>query len=79
MDAAPAGLAYRNQPSPTIDYSVQALLPYMVSRHGPALAVRDVDGDGLEDVYIGGGSGVAAELRLQQKDGRFVASSAAQP
>ncbi|MFL5618502.1 MAG: VCBS repeat-containing protein [Gemmatimonadaceae bacterium] len=79
LDAARSGLAYKHQPGPTIDYSIQALLPYMVSRHGPVLAVRDVDGDGLEDLYIGGGFGVPAELRLQQKDGRFVASSAAKP
>jgi enediyne biosynthesis protein E4 len=79
MDASQSGLAFKHQPGTTIDYSIQALLPYMVSRHGPVLAVRDVDGDGLEDLYIGGGFGVPAELRLQQKDGRFVASSAGQP
>ena len=75
MDATQSGLAYKHQPGPTIDYSVQALLPYMVSRHGPVLAARDVDGDGLEDLYIGGGFGVPAQLHLQQKDGRFAASS----
>jgi hypothetical protein len=79
MDAAQTGLAFKHQPGLFIDYSTQALLPYMVSRHGPVLAVRDVDGDGLEDLYIGGGSGVPAELRLQQKDGRFVTSMVADP
>ena len=78
MDAS-GGLAYRHQAGTLIDYSVQSLLPYMVSRHGPVLAVRDVDGDGLEDLFIGGGSGVSGELRLQQPDGRFVASAAGGP
>ena len=79
IDAVQNGLAYKHQPGPAIDYSAQALLPYMLSRHGPVFAVRDVDGDGLEDLYIGGGFGVPAELRIQQKDGHFAASTAVQP
>jgi hypothetical protein len=73
------GLAYAQPAKTTVDYAIQSLLPYMVSRHGPPLAVRDVDGNGLEDVFIGGGAGVPGELRLQQKDGRFVVSSTGQP
>ena len=73
------GLAYRQQTPNTIDYSVQALLPYMVSRHGPVLSVADVNGDGLEDVFIGGGDGIPGKLYLQRKDGSFVESSAGQP
>ena len=78
LDAS-SGLAYKPPTNASIDYSAQALLPYMLSRHGPVLAARDVDGNGLEDLYIGGGSGTPAELRLQQKDGRFLASPAGQP
>jgi hypothetical protein len=31
-----------------------------------------VNGDGLDDIYAGGGSGQTATLHLQQKDGRFI-------
>ena len=73
------GLAYRQQLPGTVDYSAQGLLPYMVSRHGPVLAVADVNGDGLDDVYVGGGNGVPGKLFLQRKDGSFAESSAGQP
>lgn len=73
------GLAYRQEVGNLVDYSVQPLLPYMVSRHGPVIAVADVNGDGLDDVFVGGGDGVPGKLFLQQKDGSFVESSAGQP
>jgi len=50
-------------------------LPYQLSRQGPALAKADVNGDGLEDIYIGGAIGQAGQLYLQTKDGHFVPAS----
>jgi hypothetical protein len=38
---------------------------------GPALAVGDVNGDGLEDFFVGGGKGQTATIYLQQNDGSF--------
>ena len=61
------------------DYEVQALLPYEPSRQGPAVAVGDVDGDGLDDVFVGGTAGVPGKLFLQKKDGSFVESALGQP
>jgi hypothetical protein len=74
-----AGPAYKHQIGALVDYSVQPLLPYMISRHGPPLAVGDVNGDGLDDVFIGGGSGVPGKLFLQRKDGTFAESVQGQP
>lgn len=62
-----------------LDYSIQPLMPYMVSRQGPPLAVGDVNGDSLDDVFIGGVAGVAGKMFTQQKDGRFAESTGAQP
>jgi hypothetical protein len=73
------GLAYKHQAATLVDFSVQPLLPYMISRQCPSLAVGDVNGDRLDDVFIGGGSGVPAQLFIQQKDGGFAASTQGQP
>ncbi len=72
-------LKYRHQAGTLVDYNVQPLLPYMPSRQGPPLAVGDVNGDGLDDVFIGGAAGVPGKLFIQRKDGSFVESAQGQP
>src|SRR3989441_1095057 len=68
------------QPERTLDdYIVQPLLPYQLSAQGPPIAVADVNGDGLDDVFIGGGAGVPGRLFLQQQGGGVVESTQGQP
>lgn len=73
------GLKYAQPATTRLDYGVQPLLPYALSSHGPPLAVAEINGDGLEDIFIGGGAGVAGKLMLQRKDGSFVESTQGQP
>jgi hypothetical protein len=76
----PANLIPYAQPARTsVDYEVQTLLPYELSRQGPPLAVADVNRDGLDDVFIGGGGGVPGKLFLQRRNGRFIESAQGQP
>ncbi len=57
-----------------LDFAYQPLLPHKLSTQGPKMAVGDVDGDGLEDIYICGGAGQAAKLIRQQKHSNFITS-----
>jgi hypothetical protein len=61
-----------------VDFKVEVLIPYQLSRSGPALATHDVNGDGLSDVFLGGAIGQPGVLFLQQKDGTFT-RAASQP
>ncbi|WP_461108492.1 VCBS repeat-containing protein [Spirosoma koreense] len=54
------------------DFKIQPLLPYMLSQTGTRFAVGDINGDGQDDLFVGGGRGQGGQVLLQQS-GRFVA------
>jgi enediyne biosynthesis protein E4 len=53
------------------DFERQPLLYQMMSTEGPRMCKGDMNGDGLEDIYICGAKGQAGALMLQHKDGTF--------
>jgi hypothetical protein len=54
-----------------IDFKREPLIPYRCSRKGPYFAKADVNGDKLEDIYIGGAAGFEGKLMIQNADGSF--------
>src|SRR2546430_8452622 len=50
-------------------------MPKMLSTEGPLMAVADVNGDGLDDIFIGGAKDQPSAILIQQQDGSFVKSN----
>ena len=56
---------------PSLDFDRNPLIPFAYSNEGPSASVADVNGDGLDDLFICGGKKQASQLYLQQKNGAF--------
>lgn len=65
-------LNFTHKESDYNDFKTQPLLPHVFSRQGPGMAVGDVNGDGRDDVFIGGAYGSSAALFIQKSNGGFI-------
>ncbi|MFQ6615348.1 MAG: VCBS repeat-containing protein [Fidelibacterota bacterium] len=64
-------LDYTHQENTFIEYNREPLIPHFLSTAGPALAVADVNGDGLKDLFLGGAKHQPGVLFYQEGPGRF--------
>jgi hypothetical protein len=55
-----------------VDYHREPLLLYQLSKLGPALASADVNGDGLDDFFVGGAIGQSGQLFVGTEKGQFI-------
>ncbi|WP_342645556.1 VCBS repeat-containing protein [Mucilaginibacter sp. CSA2-8R] len=67
-----AGITYKHTDEDFVDFNIQKLLPHKFSEYSPGLAVGDVDGNGLDDIIVGGNTTAPAQMLLQQASGKFI-------
>jgi hypothetical protein len=69
------GLEFVHRENTFVDFDRERLMPKMLSTEGPYLAVADVNGDGLDDAFIGGAKDQPGQLLIQQRAGGFARSN----
>ncbi|MFZ5972711.1 MAG: VCBS repeat-containing protein [Bacteroidota bacterium] len=70
-------VVHQHVESDFVDFDRDKLLYHMLSSEGPCLAVADVNGDGLDDFFVGGAKGFPGALYVQNKAGGFENTNAA--
>jgi hypothetical protein len=68
-------LGFVHRENEFVDFRREPLMPKMLSTEGPYMAVSDVNGDGLDDAFIGGAKDQPGHLLIQQRGGGFVRSN----
>ena len=64
-------IAHFHDENPFVEFNRERLIPHMVSSEGPALAIGDVDGNGTEDIFIGGSKRRKGAFYMQNEKGLF--------
>lgn len=69
------GINYKHVENTFDDYALQLLIPQKQSSKGTKMTVGDVNGDGLEDFFVGNAGGSASALYIQKADGSFLTTN----
>ena len=65
------GIDYVHKENEFDDYSLQLLLPQKQSTKGTGITKGDINGDGLEDFFVGNAAGAPASMYVQNTSGQF--------
>lgn len=61
--------AFRHQEDDHVDFYTERNIPFMLSKQGPKAAVADVNGDGLQDLFVGNAVNQERYLFVQTPNG----------
>ncbi len=64
-------LDHQTPESDYVDFNYEPLLPHRLSQNGVPIVKGDINGDGLEDLFVGGAAGYPAHLFVQNNKGVF--------
>ena len=65
------GLLVKHEENKFNEFDREALIPSMLSTAGPVFAVADINGDGLEDIFMGSSKWQKSRLFAQTQQGKF--------
>ena len=68
-------IRFKQKEVPFADFNIEPLIPQKFSNNGPSIAVGDINGDGLDDVFIGGSHTYNGQFYVQNPDGSFTSKS----
>ena len=68
FEKSSAGIDFQHVEDEFEDFNRERLLPHRFSDLGPSIAVGDANGDGMDDVFIGGAKGQAGGLYIQNNN-----------
>jgi hypothetical protein len=71
------GLSFRYEEEPVDETVLQRLLPRRLNQRGPSLAVGDLNGDGLDELAVGGTTLTPARIYLASAEGKFSSANTA--
>ena len=69
------GIDFTHKENEFDDFAEEILLPHKLSQNGPFSTIEDINGDGLEDLFIGGAANQSGVLYLQNTNGQFIKST----
>jgi hypothetical protein len=75
VNAKEIGIDYKHKAVKFNDFAVQTLLPQKQSTIDNAIAVADVNNDGLDDLFIGNTQGNSAKLYVLNAQGKFITTN----
>jgi len=64
-------IPYRHKENQFVEFNREVLIPHMLSAEGPAVAIGDINNDGLEDICLTGSKRSANQSFIQTTEGKF--------